>query len=90
MNGYSYIKTIMDTTNETTEKRTPHYTLSDLAVMDLVEQAVQYGVSKINEKNAMAIELGSIWLDGYIASNKTLTEDDITSLHSTIKNYYFF
>ena len=80
----------MDTTNETTEKRTPHYTMSDLAVTNIVEQAVQYGVSKIGEKNAMAIELGSIWLDGYIASNKTLTEDDIASLRSTINNYHFF
>ena len=80
----------MDTTNETTENRTPRYTMSDTAVANIVEQAVQYGVSKIGAKNAMAIELGSIWLDGYIASNKTLTEDDIASIHSTIKNYYFF
>ena len=80
----------MNTTNETTEKRTPHYTLSDIAVRNLVEQAVQYGVSKINARNAMAIELGSIWLDGYIATNKMLTENDIASIRSTIKNYYFF
>jgi hypothetical protein len=80
----------MDTTNETTEKRTLQCTMSDTEVRNLVEQAVQYGVSKTNAKNAIAIEFGSIWLDGYIAANKMLTEDDIASIRLTIKNYYFF
>ena len=77
-----------NTTNETTE-RTPRYTMSDIAVMDIVERAVQYGVEKLNQKSALAIQYGCVWLDGWIAAHNSLTEDDITSLRATINHYYF-
>ena len=66
------------------------YTLTEEQVSSLVEQAVQYGVSKLDQKSALAITFGSIWLDGYIYANKRLTEDDAKSLRATIQNYYFF
>ena len=64
------------------------YTLSDSQVLDLVERAVQYGVTKMGQ-TALAIEFGGIWIDGYIAGHESLTEDDKKSLRATIKNYYF-
>lgn len=64
------------------------YTLSESQVLDLVERAVQYGVSKVG-KTAQAIAFGAMWIDGYIAGNESLTEDDKKSLRATIKNFYF-
>lgn len=65
-----------------------NYTLTESQVQDLVERAVQYGVNKLGQ-TALAIEFGGIWIDGYIAGNESLTEDDKTSLRATINNYYF-
>lgn len=64
------------------------YTLSESQVLDLVERAVQYGVTKMGQ-TALAIEFGAVWLEGYIAASANLTEDDKKSLRATIKNYYF-
>ena len=65
-------------------------TLTESQVNELVERAVEYGVKKIGSKSALAINLGSIWLDGYMASAEGLTEDDKKSIRATIENYYFF
>lgn len=65
------------------------YTLTESQVLDLVERAVQYGVTKMGQKTALAIEFGAVWLEGYIAASDNLTEDDKKSLRATIKNYYF-
>ena len=65
-----------------------NYTLTESQVQELVERAVQYGVTKMGQ-TALAIELGRIWIDGYIAGHESLTEDDKKSLRATIKNYYF-
>ena len=37
------------------------YTLSESQVLDLVERAVQYGVTKMGQ-TALAIEFGAVWL----------------------------
>ena len=67
------------------------YTLSDFNVLNLVEEAVAYGVSALNGvQNAMALQIGDFWLDGWIEGRKeNLTEDDIKSIKATMKNYFF-
>lgn len=65
-----------------------NYTLTESQVIELVNRAVEYGISKMG-KTALGIQIGSFWLDGYMAGNDSLTEDDRTSLQATIKNYYF-
>ena len=66
------------------------YTLSEGEVLSLVDMAVDYGVKTLNQKNALAITLGKVWLDGYINGNKSLTEADRQSLIATIEKYYFY
>ena len=65
-----------------------NYTLSESQVTELVDRAVEYGISKMG-KTALGIQIASFWLDGYMAANDNLTEDDRTSLQATMKNYYF-
>lgn len=65
-----------------------NYTLTESQVTELVDCAVEYGVSKMG-KTPLGIQIASFWLDGYIAANDSLTEDDKTSIQATIKNYYF-
>jgi hypothetical protein len=65
-----------------------NYTLTESQVTELVDRAVEYGVSKMG-KTALGIQIGSFWLDGYMTGNDSLTEDDKKSLQATIKNYYF-
>ena len=65
-----------------------NYTLTESQVTELVDCAVEYGISKMG-KTALGIQIGSVWLDGYMAGNDSLTEDDRKSLQATIKNYYF-
>lgn len=66
------------------------YTLTESQVLDLVERAVQYGVTKMGlGQTALAIQFGAVWLEGYIAASANLNEDDKKSLRATIKNYYF-
>ena len=57
------------------------YILSESQVLDLVERAVQYGVTKMGQ-TALAIEFGAVWLEGYIAASANLTEDDKKSLRA--------
>lgn len=67
-----------------------NYTLTESQVLSLVERAVEYGVAQFGgQRTALAIQFGSIWLEGYIAAKESLTEDDIQSIRATIKNYYF-
>lgn len=69
------------------------YKTSDLEVLDIVEQAVQFGVKSWGKQEAMALQIASFWLEGWIAGMQAkdlVTEDDIKSIRLTIKNYYFF
>lgn len=65
-----------------------NYTLTETQVTELIDQAVEYGISKMG-KTALGIQIASFWLDGYMAACDSLTEDDKKSLTSTMKNYYF-
>ena len=66
-----------------------NYTLSDSQVLSLIERAVEFGVTQLGQKSALAIQYGSVWLEGYIAASESLTQYDIQSLRSTMKEYYF-
>jgi len=66
------------------------YTLNDLAVLDIIDEAVKFGVNSWGKTEVMALQIASYWLEGYIYGNKSkLTEDDIKSLRATMKNYFF-
>jgi hypothetical protein len=64
------------------------YTLTETQVTELIDQAVEYGISKMG-KTALSIQIASFWLDGYMAACDSLTEDDKKSIRATIQNYYF-
>jgi len=57
-------------------------------IEDLIERAVQFGVNAMKEKNAMAISLGSIWLEGFIYGSGVI-ETTANQLREGIKNYKF-
>ena len=67
------------------------YKLSEFEVLEIIDRAVEFGVCAIKgEKNVMALQIASFWLEGYIYGNEPrLTEDDIKSLRATMKNYFF-
>lgn len=67
------------------------YNLSEFAVLEIIDKAVDFGVNSINgEKNTLALQIAAFWLEGYIYGNEPrLTEDDIKSLRATMKNYFF-
>lgn len=56
---------------------------------DIIDRAVEYGVMKQGGiKNALAIEFGAIWLEGWMvwAEMKPVEKQ---ALYNAIKNYYF-
>lgn len=65
--------------------------LNESEVLEIIDKAVTFGVEALNgEKNTMALQIATFWLEGYIYGNKPrLTEDDIKSLRATMKNYFF-
>ena len=66
------------------------YNLNEFEVLEIVDKAVAYGVSKAEGKNIQAIVFAEMWLDGYIYGNEPrLTDDDIKSLKATMKTYVF-
>ena len=65
-------------------------TLSESQILNIVDQAVEYGVKFLKAKNAMALGFASVWIEGYIAGNTNLSENDIKSLRATIEAYKFF
>lgn len=66
------------------------YTLSEFDVLNIIDRAVEFGIKTHGQQDALAIQIGAYWLEGYIYGNEPrLTEDDIKSLRATIKNYYF-
>ena len=65
-------------------------TTTENYVIELVQQAVDYGVSALNgQKNAMALQIAHFWLDGVIAASTCYDEDDIKSIRATLDNYFF-
>ena len=67
------------------------YRINEFEVLEIIDQAVAFGVESLNgQRSALAIQIASFWLEGYIAGRKNeITEDDITSLRATMKNYFF-
>ena len=64
--------------------------LSEFDILDLVDEAVAYGVNACGEKQEiMALQIARFWIDGYIKGNSNLTEADKKSLIATVDNYYF-
>lgn len=58
-------------------------------VCDIIDRAVEYGVMRQNgTKNALAIELGAIWLDGWMVG-AGMQPVEKQALYAAIKNYYF-
>ena len=67
-----------------------NYNLNEFDVLDIIDRAVSFGVMKASDKNKKALNIASIWLEGYIYGNEPrLTEDDIKSLRATMNNYFF-
>ena len=67
------------------------YKINEFDVLDIVDKAVDFGVNALNgQKNTMALQIASFWIEGYIEGRKNeITEDDIKSLRATMKNYFF-
>jgi len=67
------------------------YNLNEFEVLEIIDKAVAFGVNAIKgTENTMALQIAAFWLEGYIYGNEPrLTEDDITSLRVTMKNYFF-
>ena len=65
--------------------------LNESEILEIIDKAVAFGVESLNgEKNTMALQIATFWLEGYIYGNSPrLTEDDIKSLRVTMKNYFF-
>ena len=56
---------------------------------DIIDRAVEYGVMKQGGiKNALAIELGAIWLEGWMVGAEMKPEEK-QALYNAIKNYFF-
>lgn len=56
---------------------------------DIIDRAVEYGVMKQRGiKNALAIELGAIWLEGWMVGAE-MKPVEKQALYNAIKNYYF-
>lgn len=70
---------------------TVHYTVNEFETLDIIDEAVQFGVQALNgQKNTLALQIAEFWLEGYIEGRKNnLTEDDINSLRATLKGYFF-
>lgn len=56
---------------------------------DIIDRAVEYGVMKQGGiKNALAIELGAIWLEGWMVGAE-MKPVEKQALYNAIKNYHF-
>ncbi len=67
------------------------YKINEFEVLEIIDRAVVFGTEALNgQKNTMALQIASFWLEGYIEGRKNeITEDDIKSLRATMKNYFF-
>ena len=67
------------------------YNINEFDVLHIIDNAVDFGVNALNgQKSAMALQIASFWLEGYIEGRKNeITEDDIKSLRTTMRNYFF-
>lgn len=67
--------------------------INEFNVLSTIDKAVDFGVNALNgQKTTMALQIANFWLEGYIEGRKQvneITEDDITSLRTTMNNYFF-
>lgn len=55
---------------------------------ELVERAVQYGVKQWGKPDAMAIQIGAYWLEGYLSA--CCDDENVKrAMRESIKNYFF-
>lgn len=55
----------------------------------VIETAINFGVEAIGKQNALAIQIASYWMEGWIAAHPNLSKDDINILRQGVKNWYF-
>ena len=55
----------------------------------VIETAINFGVEAIGKQNALAIQIASYWMEGWITAHPKLSEDDINILRQGVKNWYF-
>ena len=67
------------------------YKINEFDVLHIIDDAVKFGTDALNwQETAMALQVASFWLEGYIEGRKNeITEDDIQSLRATMRNYFF-
>ena len=64
--------------------------LNEFDILDIIDQAVKFGVESIGQQNVLALQIAGFWLEGYISGKgDTISEGDIKTLRATMKNYFF-
>lgn len=58
------------------------------AAFALIEKAVAHGVKLLGKQEAMAIQMGAIWLEGYMEA-AGFCDETKEVLRKSIKNYFF-
>lgn len=58
----------------------------------IIETAIKYGVDFCGKEEAMAIQIASFWIDGWLAAggNGSITAEDAYIIREGVRNYYFF
>ena len=55
---------------------------------DLIEQAVNFGIKAWGKQEAMAIQIGAYWLEGWMAANE-ITDEEANCLRKGIEDFFF-
>ena len=56
----------------------------------IIEDAIEFGVNAWGKKEAMAIQIASFWIEGWIAAKEdNLTDEDVNIIRNGVKNFYF-
>ena len=58
------------------------------AALVIIEKAVAYGVKIWGKQDTMAIQMGAIWLEGYMEA-ADFCDETKEVLRKSIKNYFF-
>ena len=58
------------------------------AALALIEKAVAYGVKIWGKQETMAIQIGAVWLEGYMEA-AGFCDETKEVLHKSINNYFF-
>ena len=61
---------------------------NDPFIQERIETAVERGVSYIGQRNAMALAMAGIWLDGWM-SGQQLTPETEETLRQAMNDYRF-